>query len=117
MELPEKMRDALVEVLDLYLDAFSSDPDPEQVAHYLVEQIELAADERNIDDLVADMEEEGALDGSLVTTLEEEMTSNDEFEFTGEEIVSLLERLCEIEWSDIAVEEEEVPDDETEDVF
>jgi len=28
------------------------------------------------------------------------MASNDEFEFTGEEIASLLERMCNIEWTD-----------------
>ena len=35
---------------------------------------------------------------TLAETLEEEMGSNDEFEFTGEEIVSLIERMCGIEW-------------------
>jgi hypothetical protein len=28
------------------------------------------------------------------------MSSNDEFEYTGEEIISLLERLCGVEWID-----------------
>ena len=59
------------------------------------------------------MEEEAELDDSLATLLEDEMASNDEFEFTGEEISSLLERMCEIEWEDADEDDlsEEIDDD------
>jgi len=46
------------------------------------------------------------------------MASNDEFKFTGEEVVSLVERLCEIEWEngeDLDDETDEDLDDETDD--
>ena len=42
------------------------------------------------------------------------MSSNDEFEYTGEEIISLLERLCEIEWVESEDDEEDDDDEEEE---
>lgn len=105
VHLPESLRETLVEELDEYLEAFSADPDAEAVVNYVVELLESFADEEGFDDLLIDLEEEGELDGPFVEVLESEMTSNDEFEFTGEEIASLLEKLCGIEW--------EPDDDET----
>ena len=110
MQLPFNMRDMLVDDLDRYLEAFSGDPDPEAVANYVIELVETMADEEGIDDIVSTLEDEGGLDGTLLETLEAEIGSNDEFECTGEELVSLLERLCEIEW-----EEDEGGDDEDDD--
>ncbi len=108
MQLPISMRDQLVEEVDEYLEAFSSQPDPEAVGGYLVELLENYADDEGIDDLIASLEEQGELDGTLQDTLETEMSSNDEFEYTGEEIISLLERLCGIEWE---AKEEDGEDD------
>lgn len=99
MELPQSVRENLVEELDDYLEAVA-DPEPEAVVRYVIELLETAADELGIDEIVLTLEEEGALDDSLATSLEEEMESNAEFEYTGEEIASLLERLCDIEWGD-----------------
>ena len=113
MELPQSMRDNLVEELDDYLEAVSK-PEAETVTAYLIELLETYADDIGFDDIVGTLEEEGALDDSLSTTIEEEMESNDEFEFTGEEIASLLERLCNIEWADDD-DEDAVPDDVDED--
>jgi hypothetical protein len=50
----------------------------------------------------------------LLEVLEEEFEGNHEFEFTGEEIVGLLEKVCDIEWTtkDEDDDEEEVDDDE-----
>ena len=112
MQLPSSMRESLVDEVDEYLEAFSSDPDPEQVAVYLVELLETFADDEGIDDLLANLEEEGELDGTLQEVLEGEMSSNDEFEYTGEELVSLLERLCGIEWAEDPDDEDDDEDDE-----
>ena len=112
MELPLNIRDSLVEDLDDYLEALSSNPNPEAVAAYLVEQLEVYAEEEGVDDIVGTLEDEGSLDGTLLETLEGEMESNDEFEWTGEEIVSLLERLCDLEWDEDDLDDE---DDEDED--
>lgn len=111
MQLPNSMRDHMVDDLDEYLDAVSASPDTEAIASYVIELLETYAENKGIDDVLASLEEAAALDGTLSETLEEEMSSNDEFEYTGEEIVSLLERLCEIEW----VESEGGDDDEEED--
>ncbi len=116
MQLPNSMRDHMVDDLDEYLEAVSASPDTEAIAAYVIELLETYAEDAGIDDIVAALEEETALDGSLVETLEEEMSSNDEFEYTGEEIVSLVERLCEIEWVEGEDDEgEDDDDDEDED--
>jgi hypothetical protein len=111
VQLPNSMRDHLVVDLDEYLEAVSASPDTEAISAYVIELLETYAEDAGIDDIVAALEEETALDGLLVDTLEEEMSSNDEFEYTGEEIVSLLERICEITW----VEREGDDDEDDED--
>ena len=98
VQLPNKMRDNMVTDLDEYLEAVSASPDAEAISSYVIELLETYAEDEAIDDVVAELEESAALDGTLSETLEEEMSSNDEFEFTGEEILSLLERMCDIEW-------------------
>ena len=108
MQLPNSMREALVDELDEYLEAFSAEPDSEAVAAFVVELLESFAEDESIDDVIHRLEESGELEGALVETLESEMSSNDEFEYTGEEVVSLLERLTGIEWS-----ANEEADDET----
>jgi hypothetical protein len=115
VQLPYSMRESLVDDIDEFLEAFASDPEPEQVATYMIETLETYAEEEGIDDLIPTLEEQGELDASLLETLETEMTSNDEFEYTGEEIVSLLERLCGIEWEEAEDEDGEEDEDEDED--
>ncbi len=115
MELPQSMRDTLVEELDSYLEAVGT-PDAEQVTNYVIELLETSADENDLDDLVLTLEEEAQLDDSLATVIEEEMESNDEFEYTGEEIASMIERMCNIEWN-ADKEEEDDDDDEFDDDF
>ena len=111
MQLPYSMRESLVDDVDEFLAAFASDPEPEQIANYVVEGLETFADEEGIEDIITTLQEEGALEATLAETLETEMTSNDEFEYTGEEVVSLLERLCGIEWEG----DQDAKDDDDED--
>ena len=47
MELPQTMRETLVEELDSYLEAIGS-PDAEQVTNYVLELLETAADEHDL---------------------------------------------------------------------
>jgi hypothetical protein len=96
--LPQSIRDALINDLEEYLGNLPDDPDPEMVAGFIIEQLETYADEKGIDDIVVSLEESGALDTPLQETLEGEMSSNDDFSFTEEECVSLLESICDIEW-------------------
>lgn len=114
MELPSTIRDELIDELDEWLEAVG-EPDVEQVVAYLLEQLEVHGDEHGVDDIVAKLEEEGGLESSLTETLEEEMGSNDEFEFTGEEVVSLLERLTGIEWDEEDEDEDEDGEDDEDD--
>ena len=114
MQLPNTMRDKMVDDLDEYLEAVSASPDTEAIASYVIELLETYAEDAGIDDVVATLEEESTLDGTLVETIEEEMSSNDEFEYTGEEITSLLERLCDIEWVDSKGGADDEEDDEEE---
>ncbi len=96
------------------LEAYASEPDAEAVVSYLLEQFEIFADEDGLDDILSELEEAAALEAPLAEVLEAEMGSNDEFEFTGEEVVSLLERICEIEWEDEDDDDFEEDDDEEE---
>ena len=111
MQLPISLRESLVNELEVYLGSVG-DPEAEKVAEFMLEQLELYADESGNDDLLSDLEDSGGLDGSLQESLEAEMASNDDFEFTEEECVSLFEALCEIEWNEDA---EDVDDDDDDD--
>lgn len=115
MQLPHEMRDTLVEQLDEYFDAQSGAPDGETVASYVIELIGTVAEEMKIDDgveIILKLESSGEMEASLLELLEEEFESNDEFEYTGEEIVSLVEKVCEIEWT--TKDDDDADDDEDE---
>jgi len=117
MQLPHEMRDTLVETLDEYLEAQTGNPEPESVAAYVVELLGTVADEMKLDDadeIVLKLESSGELDASLVEMLEEEFESNEEFEYTGEEIVSLVEKVCDVEWT-TKDDDDEVEDDDDDD--
>lgn len=116
MELPNTLRESLVENLDLFLSNFGGRPNEEQVVAFVVELLETWADDSDYhDDVTSVMADEAALDGSLSEVFESELASNDELEFTGEEVVSLLERLAEIEWSsDLDGDQDDDLDDEDE---
>lgn len=117
ISLPHEMRDTLVEQLDEWFEAQSSTPDAEQVAAYVIELIGNVAEELKIDDadeIVLKLETSGELEASLQELLEEELETNDELEYTGEEIVSTVEKVCDIEWAS-KDEEEEFEDEDDED--
>ncbi|MFT4625124.1 MAG: hypothetical protein ACI8PZ_003790 [Myxococcota bacterium] len=115
MQLPSALRDSLVESLDGYFEALGKSPDSEAATAYTIELLEEYADESGVDDMVLDLEESGALDDSLQSVVEAEIDSNDEFECTGEEMVSLLERLCGIEWIGGDTESGDDDDDDDDD--
>lgn len=113
MILDTEFRETLVDELDELLEAYGNDPDPEPIATFLIEQLEMYAEDYAIDDIRIKLEASGELEAPLKEVLESEMSSNDEFTFTGEELVSLLERLCNIEWDEVEeYEDEDELDDE-----
>ena len=102
MQLPHEMRDTMVEQLDEYFDAQTGTPESEAVAAHLVELVVTVAEEmklEEIEELLLKLESSGELDASLLEVLEEQFESNQEFEFTGEDVVGLLEKVCDIEWT------------------
>lgn len=115
MQLPQSLREALVNDLEEFLSNLPDEPDSEMVATYIIEQLEVFADENAMDDIVVQLEESGELEGSLQDTLEEEMGSDD-FSYTEEECVSLLERVTQIEWTDDAEFGDEDEDDDDDDL-
>ncbi len=118
MQLPHEMRDTLVETLDEYLEAQTGSPEPEAVAAYVVELLGTVADEMKLDEadeIVLKLESSGELDASLIEMLEEEFESNEEFEYTGDEIVSLVEKVCDVEWTTKDDDEEVEDKDDDED--
>jgi hypothetical protein len=118
VQLPETIREALVNDLEEYLSNLPDDPEAEMVANFILEQLEIYADEYGIEDIVVALEESGSLDGALRDELESEMSNNDEFEYTEEDCVELLETMCDIEWIEVEEDEEleELEEDEEDDL-
>ena len=98
LNLPKSLRESLVDDFETFLDG--AEPDGEGVASYLIQQLEMWADEANFDDLVNKLEESGALESSLSDFIEEELGSNNELVMTAEEIVGVFEQMCIVEWVD-----------------
>lgn len=125
MQLPHEMRDTMVEQLDEYFDAQTGTPEPEALAAHLVELVISVAEEMKLEDsdeLLLKLESSGELDASLLEVLEEEFESNQEFEFTGEDVVGIFEKVCDLEWTakdddDDAEEKEDDDDDDDPDGF
>ena len=97
--LPLSMRDNLVAELDDYLDGLPDSAQADTLTSCVIQVIEQLADDLAIDDVVGWLEDEGALDGALQESLESEILSSEEIE-TGEDMLVLLEGLCNIEWSE-----------------
>ena len=112
MDINSSLREMLVAELDDFLEAYTERADAEAIASYVIEQLETYGDDQEIDDIIGDLEESGYVDGTLLDTLVNEFESNDEFVFTGEEVVSLLERICDLQWVD---EDESDNDDDDDD--
>ncbi|MEZ4317293.1 MAG: hypothetical protein R3F61_07305 [Myxococcota bacterium] len=107
MRLPNSVRDALLEELDSYIEAVD-EPEIETVVTYILDQLQLAEDDWDLEDIAGQIEEDAGLESSLSDTLEEEFESRDDFVFTGEEIVSVFEQVSAVEW----VDDDEFVDDE-----
>ena len=113
MDIKSSIREMLVAELDEFLEAYTERADAEAIASYVIEQLQTYGDDQQINDIIGDMEESGYVDGTLLDSLINEFESNDEFVFTGEEVVSLLERLCELQWVDEDEDEDDDDDDNT----
>jgi hypothetical protein len=108
IELPQKMREGLIEQIDSYIENTGSG-DPEALAEYVVQVIQNAAEEAQVADgadIISQMEASGELEGGLDEVLQEAVENAGDVELTAEEIINIVEKLCEVEWV--------TPDDEDE---
>jgi hypothetical protein len=109
LELPKTMRDLLVEQLDEYCENLDSSSDTESIAESVIEHIEGVSQEVggvNGEEVLGQLEASGELEASMVEFLEDAFASEPAFIYAGEEIVTLLEKACEIEWIDQGEEED-----------
>lgn len=116
VELPQEMRELLVERLDDFISELTDTSDTESIAQSIVHSIEAIADEveyEKAEEVIARLEASGELEGSLTEVLEEHLSAEDDFDFTGEDLVSMIEKICEIEWADL----EDEADDDVDDFF
>lgn len=116
VELPQEMRELLVERLDDFISELTDTSDTESIAQSIVHSIEAIADEveyEKAEEVIARLEASGELEGSLAEVLEEHLSAEDDFDFTGEDLVSMIEKICEIEWADL----EDEADDDVDDFF
>lgn len=115
MQLPHELRDTVVEQLDEYLESQNGTPDAEAVAAFVVDLLSTAAEDLKLpdaDDIVLKLETSGELEASLLELLEEHFESSEDMEFTAEDILALIEKVCDVEWTTKDDEDAEEEDDE-----
>lgn len=107
IDLPQEMRDLLVEQLDEYIEGATGSVEPDTLAQHVVDLLQTVADEVELEmseDLVAALETSGDLDAPLVDLLSDQIEGDDLEEVSGEDLVVMLEKLCDVEWSDEEVD-------------
>ena len=98
IELPGSLRDVLVERIDEEIDANGAST-PEQWVEAVLVGLDAAAEELDEDlgeNLVKNLEESGELEQSLSIELEEQFEDIDDG--SGEDLVRVLDGVCEIAW-------------------
>ena len=98
IEMPGSLRDVLVERIDEEIDANGAST-PEQWVQAVLVGLDAAAEELDEDlgeNLVKNLEESGELEQSLSVELEEQFDDLDDG--SGEDLVRILDGVCEIAW-------------------
>lgn len=116
MQLPHELRDTVVEQLDEYLETQNGTPDAEALAAFVIDLLGAAAEDLKIDDaddIVLKLETSGELEASLLELLEEHFESSEDTEIIAEDILSLIEKVCDVEWT--TKDDEDVDDDDDDD--
>ena len=116
MQLPHELRDTVVEQLDEYLETQNGTPDAEALAAFVIDLLGAAAEDLKIDDaddIVLKLETSGELEASLLELLEEHFESSEDTEVIAEDILSLIEKVCDVEWT--TKDDEDVDDDDDDD--
>ncbi len=104
IDLPQEFQVLLVEQLDEYLEGAAGSTDAATVVRDLLVLLQTIADQCEVvvpsEGLVVYMESEAELDDGLFDLLLEELEEEDLEDVTGEDVLSLLEKIVEIEWVD-----------------
>ena len=104
IELPQEFRDLLEEKLDEYLDTTDNTGGAASMVRDIVEHLQKVGEECEIEvpngDMIAYIETEGDLDDGLFDLLLEELEEEDLEDFTGDDLLTVMEKLVEIEWAD-----------------
>ena len=114
VKLPPGLRHSLGSASDDYFETENADPDVEQLAQFIADQIESSAEEsglEEVDELLARIEEDARLEESVAGTLEYELGQHEDLELTGEEVMSFVEKVLRLRWHKKADLVEELEDD------
>src|SRR4029078_10313706 len=100
IELPQKMRDGLVEQIESYIES-NGGGDPEALAEYGVTAIQSAAEEHQVadgTDIISQLEASGELEGGLDEVLQEAVENAGDVEPTAEEVMSIVDNISTQRW-------------------
>ncbi len=104
IELPQEYRDLLEEQLDTYLDSTDDAGDAAGMVQDFMGTLQRVAVECEVEipggDLVAHLENESELEDGLFDLLLEEFEEEDLEDYTGNDLLTLLEKIIEIDWVD-----------------
>ena len=109
VELPYSLRVLLVEAINEYCERMDPGTDSDVTAEAVVEQLETVAEEISsvdAEDIIPSLEATMENGHSLVIALSDHLEATDQSELSGEELMALVEKFCEIEWTDADGEEE-----------
>ena len=103
IELPQEVRDLLMEQLDEYIEEVVNSPDAEELAQVVVEKLPELAEELELefdkgDDIIGYLEIAGDLEAPFQDMLMEQLEMLDQDNITAEDVLVTMERLCEIDW-------------------
>ena len=109
IELPYSLRTLLVEAIGEYCERLDPGTDPDVIAEAVVEQFETVAEELSsvdAEDIIPSLEGTMEESRSLVIAISDHLEANPDMDLGGEELIQLVEKLCEIEWTNPDGEDE-----------
>jgi hypothetical protein len=109
VELPYSLRSLLVEAIGEYCERLDPGTDADVIAEAVVEQFETVAEELSsvdAEDILPSLESTMEGTRSLVIALSDHLEANPGQELGGEEVMQMVEKLCEIDWTNPDGEEE-----------
>jgi hypothetical protein len=104
IELPQEYRELLEEQLDAFLESIDGSDDATEVVQDILELLERVAQDCDVSvpggDIVSYIENDSELEDALFDVLLDELEEEDLADFTGNDMLALLEKIIEIDWVD-----------------